>query len=313
VALAQGPEVEVVHLEARQRWSTDRAASAGTWSMVAARALGAPDLPPMGDDHGHDDGRATGDKDYDNDQDNGDGGRATGQHRRPRADTGRLGDLVSATAGFRDEYYGLVGACVEWDGETGSEPNRLVTVGSIDPLTSDWGQTPRRIGGRSWTRPVVDLDRLEPAIRRWADQRLTAKVVLATQSRVLEPVVDHDGHLVPLTPLISLAAESTDLNRVAAVLLAPPVVAWAWQRWFGAALSVDGLKLAARQVVQLPLPADDVAWDEAASLLGPAADRGPEEAAALAGRVAEAMNRAYGADEAVLAWWRDRSAGRGRR
>jgi hypothetical protein len=245
-----------------------------------------------------------------------------------------LGDLVAATAGFRDEYYGLVEACREWPTDDGPEPNRLVTVGSIDPLDVAWGREACRLGGTRWLRPVVDREALSPKVGSWVEQRLVPKVVLATQSRVLEPVVDRAGALVPATPLLALAADPDDLDRVAAVLLAPPVVAWAWQRWFGAALSVDALKLAAAQVHELPLPPDRDAWDEAAALValageptgeptpgpGPEADDGgerddgadPEERAAIADRVATVMNRAYGADDGVLDWWRARAARRSR-
>jgi hypothetical protein len=255
------------------------------WAGLAARALGAPVLPPS----------------------------LTPATLADRTAPGRLGDLATATAGFRDEYYGLVAACREWDGDPGTEPNRLVTVGAVDPLTTTWGRRPYRFGGRTWQRPVIDVAALEPRVRQWTEQRLVPKVVLATQSRVLEPVVDRAGRLVPATPLVAVASDPDDLSLVAAVLLAPPVVAWAWQRWFGAALAVDALKLAARQVLELPLPADRLAWEEAASLVaevdstapGPSADCARDTAA----EVAAIMNRAYGAGEEVFAWWCRRAPG----
>lgn len=273
-ALAAGPSVELVDRRDRPQ------PEPGHWAVHAARALGAPALPPAM------------------------AGSTSG--------TGLLGDLVTATAGFRDEYYGLVAACREWDGPVGDEPNRLVTVGSVDPLDLGWGRQTCRLGGQRWERPIVDLDRLDAKVRAWVDQRLEPKVVLATQSRVLEPVVDREGRLVPATPLIAVSAPNDQLDLVAAVLLAPPVVAWAWQRWFGASLSVDALKLAARQVLELPLPADRGAWDEAAALVADADGVDPDRAASVARRVAVTMNRAYGADDAVLEWWSERARG-GRR
>ena len=288
VVLAAGPEVTLVDAPASVSESspvcdapadptTGHDDDDGRWGRYAARALGSPPLPPP--------------------------------LSRSSPGVGRLGDLVRATAGFRDEYYGLVAACREW-ADTDGEPNRLVTVGSVDPLTLGWGQAPTRFGGRRWRRPVIDLDALEPRIRSWVDQRLVPKVVLATQSKVLEPVVDRDGQLVPATPLLSIEADLDALDRVAAVLLAPPVVAWAWERWFGSALSVDALKLAARQVAELPLPADSEAWGEAAAVVA-AARADPSGVGRHVDRVATIMNLAYGADDTVLAWWRNR-AGSGR-
>lgn len=267
VVLAAGPAVTPVE-------RTDAAeVEPGRWAGHAARALGAPALPAS----------------------------------VTTTDAGTLADLATATAGFRDEYYGLVGACREWDGADGEEPNRLVTVGSVDPLELAWGRRSCRLGGRNWDRPVIDVAALDAKVGAWVEQRLVPKVVLATQSKVLEPVVDRSGHLIPATPLIALAAPDHQLDLVAAVLLAPPVVAWAWQRWFGASLSVDALKLAARQVLDLPLPPDQAAWREAAALVASAEQADPTGAAELADQVAACMNRAYGADPEVLAWWRARS------
>lgn len=270
VALAAGPAVEPV--ERRD----GHVAEAGRWAAHAARALGAPALPAS---------------------------VASAPAPVDRPVRGTLADLATATAGFRDEYYGLVAACREWGGDDGQEPNRLVTVGAVDPLDLAWGRRPCRLGGRQWNRPVIDLDRLDDRVGGWVAKRSVPKVVLATQSRVLEPVVDRSGWLIPATPLIAVEAPATDLDRVAAVLLAPPVVAWAWQRWFGASLSVDALKLAAGQVLDLPLPRDRDAWDEAVGLVAAADGADPATGASVARAVAELMNRAYGADDAVFEWW----------
>lgn len=238
------------------------------WSGHGADALGAPDLPPM---------------------------------------EGRLGELASATAGFRDEHYGLVSACREAaPGEVagdGARSARLVTVGSLDPLTAAWGRAPFRFGGRDWTRPMVDRDGLPVKVAGWFDRQLRPKVLLATQTKLLEPVVDRVGDLVPATPLIAVHADARELDRVTAVLLAPPVVAWAWRRWFGSALTVDAVKLAARQVAELPLPADRAAWAEAAALV-PRADGGePTVAWDTAVEVAAIMTEAYKSSDQVLDWW----------
>ncbi len=224
--------------------------------------------------------------------------------------TGTLADLVSATAGFRDEHYGLVGVCREARADeaygNGRDSARLVTVGAVDPLTVAWGRRPYRFGGKDWSRPVVDRAGLSPKVTGWFDRQLTPKVLLATQTKLLEPVVDRRGDLMPATPLIAVHADAADLDRIAAVLLSPPVVVWAWRRWFGAALTVDAVKLAARQVAELPLPADELAWAEAAEIVAASDPHEPAVAWDAALNVATIMTEAYRASDDVLAWWRNR-------
>jgi hypothetical protein len=246
-----------------------------SWAGYATRALGAPAIAPT----------------------------------TPGART--LADLATATAGFRDEYYGLAEACAEWNGPPGAEPNRLVTVGSVDPLATRWGREGLQFARRQWHRPWIDTDRLDDKTARWWARQNRPKVVLATQSRLLEPVVDGDGRLVPCTPLVAIHGDEEDLALIAAVLLAPPVVAEAWQRWFGTALSVDALKLAANQVLELPLPDDRTAWRRAAALIDDIGseqrNRNPDEGWALAVEVAAIMNQSYRSAPEVLSWWLSRA------
>jgi hypothetical protein len=222
---------------------------------------------------------------------------------------GTLADLVSATSGFRDEHYGLAAVCREADEGPGGLP--VVTVGQLEPLSWD-RRPPIRFGGRSWRDPVVDLDRLTVPVATWARRQHRPKVLLATQSRVLEPVVDRTGDLVPATPVIAVHAPTHELDRVAAVLLAPPVVAWAARRSVGAGLQPEAVKLAARQVLEVPLPADGAAWAEAAALVaGHDATRAADPERLRA--VGEAMCRAYGVEaDPLLGWWWERLARRGR-
>lgn len=275
-------------------WTGPNVDSAGftrpvSWASCAARALGAPKLPV--------------------------------QCWSPSLN---LGSLATATAGFRDEYYGLVEACFELPEAAvdhgARSPDRLLTVGSVEPLASLWGIKPTRLGGHDWQRPVVDRSKLEPKVLRWVERQAQPKVVLATQSKVLEPVIDPDGSFVPVTPLIAVHAVEDDLALVAAVLLAPPVVAWAWERWFGSAMAVDALKLAAKQVLELPLPSDRGKWEQAAALIVSStvpvltsADStvAPRSLAAEQGKqvaieVGSLMTNAYGADRHVFEWWEKR-------
>ena len=280
VRLASGPAVTpglLIRPTPAGQIAEEVSGGGSDWAGYAARSLGAPALSP--------------------------------KLGLSSSKTERLESIISAaTAGFRDEYYGLVDACSEWSGQPEDAPNRLVTVGSIEPLAHRWGTKECRFGGKRWLRPTIDLAQLDAKVRSWTERRLTPKVVLATQSKLLEPVLDWDGILVPATPLVSVhAASDDDLALVAAVLLAPPVVAWAWQRWFGAALAVDALKLAAKQVMELPLPADRLAWEEAAAMIRETPTATVAEGRAMSVEVAVIMNRAYGADESVLDWWRTRA------
>ena len=81
-----------------------------------------------------------------------------------------------------------------------------MTVGLIDPARCLWGRRSTRFAGRVLQRPRVDLTALQeaPAMARWAQARLVPKILLATQTRVLEPVVDVRGRWLPSTPAITV-------------------------------------------------------------------------------------------------------------
>lgn len=210
---------------------------------------------------------------------------------------GTIGDLATATAGFRQHHYGLVPHLREDDGTP------VVTTGMVDPLVVGWGRAPARIGGARWTRPAVDLDAVaadDPAVGAWFRARLRPKVLVAPQTRVVEAAPDPDGRHLPATPLVS--AEPHDATAeaawlLAAALTAPPVTAWALDRSAGTARGRHALKLSARQVLEVPLPIDAVRWRSAAEDL-------------RAGRplddVAPDLTAAYGLapDHPAVAWWR---------
>src|SRR5581483_1146177 len=160
-----------------------------------------------------------------------------------------------------------------------------------------------RFARRRFLHPRVDvaaLERRDARVGRWVRARLVPKVVVATQTRVVEAAVDVRGEWVPSTPVISVHAPEHELWRVAAVLLAPPVSAWALARSAGAALDRDAIKLSARAVHDIPLPSEDDAWSAAAAAL----------AAGDVTSAARAMTDAYGAPEDVFHWWRNRQGRR---
>ncbi|GAA1533183.1 N-6 DNA methylase [Nocardioides humi] len=217
--------------------------------------------------------------------------------------TGTVGDLADCTADFRDQYYGL--APFVHDRLPGGVP--LVTTGLIDPAESRWGRAPTRFARRRYDAPSVDLAALRAGggLARWADARLVPKLLVAGQGRVIEAVADEHGAWLPSVPVVSVVpGVRADLWRLLAVLLAPPVVAHAAARYLGTGLTPGSVKVSARQVAALPLPADEHAWAEGARLarVAQAAASGDERAALLAatGRI---MTDAYRADPASYDWW----------
>jgi hypothetical protein len=237
---------------------------------------------------------------------------------------GTVADLAVATAGFRDEYYGLAPHVGEADagdaGDAGQERKPiLVTSGLIEPARSAWGRRDVRFAGRAWTAPVVDLDGLRqstPRVARWVEARLRPKLLVATQSTVLEAVADPEGSWVPSVPVVSVEPhDKEDLWRLLAVLISPMATAWALERYGGAGLSASALKLSAKQLLCIPLPYQCDLW-EAASRSGQAASQQTDERLWRHDIKATAhmMNTAYGLDVAasdrLLSWWMARLPGR---
>lgn len=218
----------------------------------------------------------------------------TWAHLRPGAprpsgdapDRGTVGDLATATAGWRDQFYALAAAVEEGGG------NPLVTSGLVDPGRLAWGERPARVGGRRYDRPAVDPARLDGRMRAWVDARLVPKVLVATQTRVLEAAADPEGRTIPMTPVISVQPhDPADTWRVAAALTAPAATAWALRHYGGTGLHGAAVKLAAGQVRAVPLPADGDAWARATAALR----RGDVLGCATA----------LTEDPELLAWWKE--------
>lgn len=226
--------------------------------------------------------------------------------------TATLGDVASASSAFRDEYYGLAEHVSELDPTEldPSEPDRLeldrleldrwlpvpdpgagrrplVTSGAIDPGRCLWGSRPIRFNKVSYQRPVVDEVSLEsaangggPAARAaaWAAATRGPKVVVATQTRVGEAVVDEVGTWLPSTPTIVLrlteGAEQppgdTEVERLwalAALVCSPLGTVLSLADSFGTARTTQAIKPSASSILELPLPVDPVAWAQGATAL----------------------------------------------
>ena len=229
----------------------------------------------------------------------------------PIASGGGLGDWCRATAGFRDEYYGLVPFVQDGPPELGPGEAAVVTSGLLDPARCLWGGRPARFARQSWTAPRVPVAALaaEPRLARWSAAQRAPKLLVATQTRVVEVVVDETGDLLGSTPVITVTCPPDRLWHAAAVLLSPVVTAWARRRTAGTALSADAVKLSARQVLDVPVPPAGPAWDRAASAVRVA--HGAADADAWRTALVDAATwstRAYRVDDldGLVAWWEAR-------
>jgi len=179
--------------------------------------------------------------------------------------SGTIGDIAAATADFRDQYYGLKPAIVECGEQMDEGAVPVVTTGVLDPARCQWGRQPIRLFGTKWNRPGITISALDPQMQAWATGRLVPKVMLPTQTRTLEPVLDVAGRWLPSVPIITITTpDPEDLSRVAAVLACPLVSLLAIHRSLGTARSPKAIKLSASEVLMLPTPIDQDAWSEAA-------------------------------------------------
>jgi hypothetical protein len=180
-----------------------------------------------------------------------------------------LGDLAVCVSDFRDQYYGLVPFVRE--GSPSRDTPAVITVGLIDVGGCSWGRRPATIGKIRYVHPVVDLMELSaanPHLGEWAARRLVPKVVVATQTKVVEAAVDSAGAWLPSVPTISVVPHHVaDLYRIAAVLLHPVTSVWAARAGLGSGLSGGTVRMRPRQLAGLPLPTDERAWDECAGLI----------------------------------------------
>ncbi len=196
----------------------------------------------------------------------------------------------------------------------------MLTSGLVDPAATSWGRRPARLAGQVFAAPtVVIADAAASPERRLAAvaaARSRPKIMVATQTRVVEAVVDDDGRYWPSVPLLSVMLRpglDDHENRwsIAAALMAPPVLAWVLARVGGAARSPDAVKLSARHVLAVPLPIDRRAWSEGAEVLRTGAAGGePSEAIAALAAAAPSLTAAYGitggAARSLVDWWCDR-------
>lgn len=176
---------------------------------------------------------------------------------------GLLRDIAIATADFRDQYYGLVGAV----GDDVDGPP-LVTSGLIDVAECRWGTRTTRFAKVRYAAPRVDVSRLGSALQAWARTRLVPKVLVASQTKVIEAVVDERGEWLPSVPVISVVPyDAADVWLAAAMLTSPVASAWIALQRIGTGLSAQAIRVTASDLAALPLPSDRTAWKDASDAL----------------------------------------------
>lgn len=225
------------------------------------------------------------------------------------AQHGRVGDRATLTAGFRQHYYGIANAVREANDEGQDQPPALITAGAIDPLLNNWGNRQARFARKPWQAPVLDIDQItDTSVRDWFVERCRPKLLLASQTPVVEVLADPDGGLVPSVPVLVVEpADTADLWPLAAVLSSPAASAWLYLRAAGTGLSRGAMRIRAKEVSLIPLPADRSAWERGAEFarsahdLGARGDRAHYVAALR--DLGKAMDTAYGVDDAVGQWW----------
>ena len=214
-----------------------------------------------------------------------------------------VGDRAVVIAGFRDQYYGLVDTVREASADEDGGGAPLITSGAVDWAANAWGDRPTRYAKRRWHR----ARRRPPAARRGARGRAALggaharpKLVVATQTRVVEAAVDVGGTWVPSVPTLAvMPADPGDLWHLAAAVLSPAATAWFARRSAGTGLDRGALKVAGPDLSALPLPGDAAAWDDAAAALQASSPRPTGVPRRLPRRRGHGLRRGPGGDRVV--------------
>jgi len=226
-------------------------------------------------------------------------------------DRSTLGDVATTAAGFRDEFYALAAAARSCgDAGWSARAAPLVTVGMVDVARID-RRTPRRFGGRRVSDPRLDrraLRRDAPRVAEWVRRRAVPKVLVATQTKVIEAAADPTGRLVPVTPVVSVEPRpdsGIDVWDVLAVLSAPPVALDVARSAAGSGLSTRAVRVSAAGLRSVALPLAVDAWRVGALRARELQGAPPHARREGLRRLGESMCIAYGVDPAgqVLDWW----------
>lgn len=233
---------------------------------------------------------------------------------------GTIADLADTVADFT-EYYRLRGFIID-DPDLPADANLsefppLVTTGLIDLAACKWGSQPTRILKQKWKAPRVDRKRMfaEGTLDRWIDRRCIPKIILATQTKVIEVFVDEPGEYIASIPLITVMPNDlSQIWHIAAVLASPVTCALALRNYAGAALSAEAIKISAKQTLTLPIPKPSHAWDTAAALLRDAQNNTDQQKRndtliRFAAATLEAFVVPTPQTQGLMTWWMDRLIG----
>lgn len=241
-----------------------------------------------------------------------------------------VGDLARCTAGFRDEFYAL--ASVAFDSSPGERARRgqgglpgvprddnyrLITAGMVDPGMLRWGTGSWKLAGERYVAPVADpglLEETSPRVGRWSAARAVPKVLVASQTKVIEAAVDRTGCCVPVTPVVSVET-SGDCSpaALAAMLSAPSNSALLATGAAGSGRGSGALRVGASAVAELRASGDPQRWLAAewlwARFEAMARSCSTPEEWSMIGVELDALI-GCDPDDRVVTWWVDRLPGR---
>ena len=128
----------------------------------------------------------------------------------------------------------------------------MITSGLIEPGRCLWGERPVRFAKQHYAAPRVALERLSPALQKWAHGKLVPKILIANQTKVIEAVHDVRGEWLPSVPVITCLTEQPE--RTLAVLSSAEANEWVQQHAAGSGLSATSVRLNPRLLASIPLP-----------------------------------------------------------
>ena len=163
----------------------------------------------------------------------------------PPAGGPTLGELATFTVGYRDQYYGLAGAV----GDDADGPP-LITSGLIDRNTNAWGSRAVRFMHHRYRAPRVDLGRIDPRLRGWAERQLRPKLLVANQTAQIEAVHDPSGAWLPSVPVISCFTEQPE--HVLTVLHSAEATRWVRYHAAGSGMSPAVVRLSPSLLASIP-------------------------------------------------------------
>lgn len=179
--------------------------------------------------------------------------------------SGLLGEHVTTTAGFRDEYYEIVENIEEkkmdWKPNLNIPKGKggpVISTGMIEPNLSRYGEKEFRIGGKKYKNPIYVGDP-SPKLQNYFDSIEDAMFIVATQTKVIEAM--QLGYLfIPLTPIISVTLKDAPgfsdfyYHHILAVLLSPVASFYAYTMFGGGGMGGNSMKLSAKNILTIPMP-----------------------------------------------------------